>query len=240
MTTRGDGQEAETQAVSEVQHLIDTLYSHGTPIGKTGKTFDSFDALSTRANLKTIEHLMKLSAAKYTLEVGLAFGASAVVFAAMHREQDPDGRHVHIAIDPYQSTVWDGAGTLKLEEARLAETVQVFEEMSSVVLPRLMAEGRRFGMIYVDGSHLFEDVFIDAYYSARLLESGGYLLFDDCADRHVAKVLAFIDSSVPGLKRQKDLTWKQAIARLLGRRQLTIYRRVGAIERQGDAPFANF
>jgi len=27
--------------------------------------------------------------------------------------------------------------------------------------------------MYVDGSHLFEDVFVDAYFGARLLTDGG-------------------------------------------------------------------
>ena len=34
-------------------------------------------------------------------------------------------------------------------------------------------------MIYVDGSHNFEHVFIDAYYSVQLLDMGGVVLFDD-------------------------------------------------------------
>jgi hypothetical protein len=81
----------------------------------------------------------------------MAFGGSAVVFAAVHRSHNPTGRNAHIAIDPFQGTVWDNVGRLKLAEANLTDLVNVIEDRSSVVLPRLMAEGRQFGVIYIDG-----------------------------------------------------------------------------------------
>jgi hypothetical protein len=87
---------------------------------------------------------------------------------------------------------------------------------------------------------LFEDVFIDAYFSMRLLEEGGYLLFDDSADPHVAKVLAFINASISGLERQPDTTIKQTVARYVGKRQLTVYRRVGTVDRAWNARFDRF
>lgn len=47
------------------------------------------------------------------------------------------------------------------------------------VLVDLMAESAEFDLIYVDGSHLGLDVAVDAALSWQLLESGGYLVFDD-------------------------------------------------------------
>jgi cephalosporin hydroxylase len=225
--------------VDDTVALIETLYSAGYAIGQNGKKFD-LGCISTRRNLETIERLMKQSSPSNTLEVGFGFGGSAVVFAAMHRNRDPSAHGVHIAIDPYQDTQWDCAGRLKLQEADLSDFVEVLEEKSSTALPRLMAEGRRFGMIYIDGSHVFEDVFVDAYYAVRLLEAGGYILFDDSADSHVAKVLAFINSSVPGLERQAEVTVRQTIARYLGKRQLTVYRRTGTVERQWTSRLRRF
>ena len=219
--------------------LIETLYSAGFAIGKNGKKFD-LGCISTRRNLQTIEHLMKHSSPSNTLEVGLGFGGSAVVFAAMHRKRNSSGHRAHIAIDPYQDTQWDGAGRLKLQEADLSDFVEVLDEKSSTALPRLLAEGRQFGMIYIDGSHVFEDVFIDAYYAVRLLETGGFVLFDDSPDSHVAKVLAFINSSVPGLERQAEVTVRHKIARYLGKRQLTVYRRTGAVEREWTSRLKRF
>jgi hypothetical protein len=159
----------------------------------------------------------------------------------MHEKlRAPEIHHRHVAIDPFQSTVWDSVGKMKLAELGLLGTVQIFEEKSSFVLPRLLEQGRRFGIIYVDGSHLFEDVFIDAYYSARLLEPDGYLLFDDSTDPHIKKVLAFINTSVTSLERQAEGTFRHTVARMLGRKQLTVYRRRGAVEREWNAAFHSF
>jgi len=220
--------------------LIEALYSTRRIIGRTGKEFDGPKGISSLNNLKTIEQMMERYSPRKTLEVGLAFGGSATVFASTHKKNNPTGLCAHTAIDPLQTSHWDGCGRLRLEETQLMEFVEVIEERSSVALPRLMAEGRQYGMIYVDGSHLFEDAFIDAYYCMRLLETGGYLLFDDCSDPHVAKVIAFIDASVPGLERQAETNLKQTIARYLGKRQLTVYRRIGPVEREWTARFKRF
>jgi hypothetical protein len=47
------------------------------------------------------------------------------------------------------------------------------------VLLDLLGEGARFDLVYVDGSHLALDVLVDAALSWRLLEEGGFLVFDD-------------------------------------------------------------
>jgi cephalosporin hydroxylase len=228
------------ESKGDLEDLIEKLYSANRAIGNTGREFDRLAALSSRGNLRTIEQLMKQHSPRYTLEIGMAFGGSAVAFAAMHKNSNSTACQVHVAIDPFQSAVWDNVGRLKLAEAHLTNFVEVIEEKSSIVLPRLMAQGRRFGVIYIDGSHLFEDVFIDAYFSMRLLEAGGYLLFDDSTNSHVAKVIAFINASIPGLERQPEITLKQTIARFVGKRQLTVYRRIGTVDRQWDAPFDRF
>jgi hypothetical protein len=47
------------------------------------------------------------------------------------------------------------------------------------VLLELLAGEERFDFVYVDGSHLALDVLIDAAFTWRLLNVGGFLLFDD-------------------------------------------------------------
>ena len=59
-------------------------------------------------------------------------------------------------------------------------------------LLRLVEKGEQFGLVYVDGSHIFEDVFVDAYFGSRLLAEQGIIAFDDCRDLHVLKVIKFI------------------------------------------------
>jgi cephalosporin hydroxylase len=50
---------------------------------------------------------------------------------------------------------------------------------SAVELDRLAGEGQEFDLIYLDGSHLRDDVMIDSILAWRVLKIGGYLIWDD-------------------------------------------------------------
>lgn len=59
------------------------------------------------------------------------------------------------------------------------DRMEVLKEKSEDALPRLIADGRKFDWIYIDGSHLFENVITDAILSHLLLRVGGLMIFDD-------------------------------------------------------------
>ena len=183
------------------------------------------------------------------MEVGLSFGGSALVFASSHRELGHAPRGQHVALDPYQEEVWDSCGLLALGRAGLFEYVDFRPAYSSRELPKLLEGGERFGLVYIDGSHLFEDVFVDAYYVARLLADGGVAAFDDISNPHVAKVIRFLRSNLSGALRELDMSvyrrrkqdrFIYRIARRLGKTQLTAFRRVADVKRKWDTSFHAF
>ena len=57
--------------------------------------------------------------------------------------------------------------------------VNVIRESSFEALPKLYTNGKRFDLIYIDGSHHSANVLFDAVVSFRLLRVGGILVFDD-------------------------------------------------------------
>jgi SAM-dependent methyltransferase len=59
------------------------------------------------------------------------------------------------------------------------ERVRKLVGESGRLLPELVAEGRRFDLVYVDGSHHGLDVLVDASLAWRLLTAGGVVIFDD-------------------------------------------------------------
>ncbi|WP_217575895.1 class I SAM-dependent methyltransferase [Mesorhizobium sp. GbtcB19] len=64
----------------------------------------------------------------------------------------------------------------------LAEFQGRFEKlkaMSSAALAGLIAERRRFDLIYIDGSHHSADVLADAVASWQMIDKGGLIIFDD-------------------------------------------------------------
>jgi predicted O-methyltransferase YrrM len=194
---------------------------------------------STINNLRTLARLMAETKPGRTLEIGLGPGASALLFASYHQEAGHPPQS-HVAIDPHQlsPTAFNSAGLRELEEAGLASFVSHHNGLSSLELPKLINEGATFDLIYIDGSHLFEDVFVDAYFSLHSLNDGGVMLFDDSTANHVLKVVRFVRNNMRSCLVEVDLSayrddspYRYRIARALGRLQLTAFRRVGPKER---------
>jgi len=122
--------------------------------------------------------------AQQTFETGLGFGISTLFICEGLLTNGPDGRHV--AVDPYQfsrlpshRTTYAGVGLQILEEAGVRDLVEFHAEESQIVLPRLLAEGRRFDLAFLDGNHRFEGVFLDVIYAVRLLKQGAIVFVDD-------------------------------------------------------------
>ena len=90
----------------------------------------------------------------------------------------------------------------------------------------------------MDGSHNFEDVFIDMYYSIALLEPGGMVLFDDSQNQHVKKVLRFVRRNLFHCLKDMDLRphhpshcgIKYRVAQSLNRAQLTAFEKINEAE----------
>lgn len=216
--------------------------------GATGKKFTNLGSRSTINNLLTLYSLMLDYKPQKTLEVGLAFGASCLALAAAHRELNHSPLKQHIAIDPFQSGAWDNVAHKLLAQERLLEYVNIYEKHSYLILPNLIDNNKKFDLIYIDGSHLFEDVFIDFYYSSKLLSESGLLAFDDCTSKHVKKVLSCIDSNFSHSFKRVNISqyrvnfskFKQKAANILHMNQLTVYQKIGKFNRPQSTIFKNF
>ena len=214
---------------------LDRLYSDRTIIGRSGKEFDNKGALSTPNNIRFLRSVMLDLGPERTLEVGLAFGGSALAIASCHRELGHSQPSVHTAIDLAQSSYWDNVAQDALERAGLSDLVRVIEQPSATALATLYARGERYDLIYIDGSHQFEDVFVDFYFVGRMINTGGVVLFDDSTDPHIAKVLRFIRRNYKSAFEEIDLAKylsadigkiRRRVGRLMGRLQLTSFRKL--------------
>lgn len=217
-------------------------------VGREGKVYEGLAALSTLNNLLCLRRLMMELKPTRTLEVGLSFGGSCLVFTASHRDLGRPGSGQHTALDPFQSGVWQDCGVLAVERAGLTEFLNLRQASSQLELPKFINEGASFDLVYVDGSHLFEDVFVDAYFIARLLSEGGVVAFDDSSNPNVAKVLRFLRRNLRETLPEVDLAPYRAdgngmgyrLGRLVGKTQLTAFKRIGICEREWNAPFTSF
>lgn len=228
-------------------HRLARIFETGVSENRHGAEI-TINSTSTLNNLHVLRELIIQRKVAETLEIGMAFGASALAILATMREVHGTGPFHHTAIDPFQSEHWQGAGAHLVELEHLSERFTLIEELSFVALPSLHKQSAKFDLIYVDGSHIFEDVFIDFYVSSFLLRAGGCLLFDDCRDSHVDKVVRFIVSNYSSILRPLDLSpfempdkpFFKRLGNRLGVSQLKGFEKTKEPPRQWDAGFVRF
>jgi predicted O-methyltransferase YrrM len=123
-----------------------------------------------------LQGLIRQRRPKTTLEVGLAFGISALFICEALQAA---GGQRHIAIDPNQSTQWQGIGINNLRQAGFGDMVELHESSSHLALPQLEANGTRIDFAFIDGWHTFDHALTDFFHVDRILSVGGVVVFDD-------------------------------------------------------------
>lgn len=142
-----------------------------------------------------IQHLIRTFKPMACAEVGCAMGAStlAILYALQQ-----NGAGAHVAIDPHQlgcaTDEWNGVGLSMVGRAGLSHRLEFMSEPSHSALPRLLAQGRRFDLIVIDGWHAFDATFVDYFFSDLLLHEGGVLIFDDWSLPQVHQVCWFLET----------------------------------------------
>lgn len=136
-----------------------------------------FDRVTLPSNdCDRLRDLVVAERARVVIEIGLGYGSSALAIGeALASQKDAQ----HLVIDAFQDRFgnvgWDsitGAGLEPICELRL--------ERSQLALPRLVAEGFVADAAFVDGSHVFHNVFVDLYFLRELVRPGGLVILDDC------------------------------------------------------------
>ena len=89
--------------------------------------------------------------AKTAIEIGLAYGSSALAIAEALVIVGSDHAR-HVIVDAYQDRFYS-SGWSAIAEAGLAGLCSLIEERSETVLPRLLGEGIVADAAFVDGSH---------------------------------------------------------------------------------------
>ena len=145
-----------------------------------------FDGARFQASGETSGHPFWLNAFKdvrgdirNVLEIGAFEGQTTVFLAWLFPQAQIT------CIDPWQNynEVSSGMNDVKAvfdeNTKNLKNRVRSIRGNSSRELPRLITEGDKFDIIFIDGSHYYGDVMIDSQLSWRLLKPGGVLIWDD-------------------------------------------------------------
>ncbi len=174
--------------------LLKSIYKVGYVEDSEGNSINPFPTSIPFETGALLYDLVRTEGLKKTLEVGMAYGLSTLFICQAHRD---NGIGSHTAIDPNQDTVYKSVGLLNVKKSNLGNLLRFFQAPSSEVLPRLCQEGERFDFAFVDGRHLFDYVLVDFFYVDKLLETEGYVVFDDIWLPAVRKVVTFILRNKP-------------------------------------------
>lgn len=133
--------------------------------------------------------LRQLAKGKRVLEVGSAYGYSAVVMAL--------GGAKHItAVDPHAWLPSFNVMEANLRAYNVYHVVDIMRSWSFDVLPTLSTLGHQFDLIFIDGDHSESTVTHDVEWAERLLAPSGVLACHD-----------YDEVTCPGVRQSLD-AWK--------------------------------
>ena len=186
----------------ESQAVLAGLYDRQPQLGDDGALhpIDATTRITPGEGLELIA-LLNRAQADAVLEIGLGYGFSTQFLLAGLQQR---GGGQLLAIDPFQSSDWQGIGrglAAATASAVAGLAFRCIEEPSALALPALERSGERFGLIFVDGYHRFDDVLCDVTAAARLCTPGGVIVLHDLWLPAVRAVVAFLDSNRLDLQR---------------------------------------
>ncbi|MDB6039248.1 MAG: fabF, partial [Verrucomicrobiales bacterium] len=172
--------------------LAGTLYAHGEVVLASGLKRELFPwTISAEAGAILYEMILREKPER-TLEIGMAYGLSSLFICQAHHDK---GGGDHVAIDPCQREEFLAIGLHNIEKAGLSRYLRFIEQPDYVALPLILAEGKPYQFVFIDGLHMFDYTILDFFYCDRLLTEDGILFFDDCLAPGVAKVVEYVRSN---------------------------------------------
>jgi predicted O-methyltransferase YrrM len=138
-----------------------------------------------------LRDLLVAERARVVVEIGLAYGRSALAIAEALVMRGHNGAR-HVIIDAYQH-LFHNAGWEAIESAGLSGLSTLTTGRSQLELPRLVAREFVADAAFVDGSHIFHNVFVDLYFLREVVRPGGLIVLDDCQWPSVATAVRYFE-----------------------------------------------
>jgi predicted O-methyltransferase YrrM len=177
-----------------LEKFIEELYARGVVQGEDGTVCKILPMSLAPGRGAFLRDVCRAERPTSTIEIGMAYGLSTLFIIQTLLENDAASRR-HVVMDPFQTDRFHDAGRRVIREAGVEPLVDFHQDYSEYVLPRLLREGRRFDLAFVDGNHCFDHVFVDLFYLDRLLKASGLLVLDDCFLDSVHAVCRFVQTN---------------------------------------------
>ena len=177
-----------------LEKFIEQLYARGIVQDEDGKEFEVFPTSLTPERGAFLRDVCRAERPGSTIEIGMAYGLSTLFIIQTLLENGASSCG-HTVVDPFQTGRYGNAGRRVIREAGVDHLIDFHPDYSEYILPRLLREGRRFDLAFIDGNHHFDHVFVDLFYLDRLLKPWGLLVLDDCVLDSVHTVCRFAQTN---------------------------------------------
>jgi predicted O-methyltransferase YrrM len=171
---------------AEADAILNEMYSASTLQGANGPVeIDQITKVDEVCGAE-LNRLVRENGTTNSLEIGLAYGFSTIwIMDALA----PEGEH--IALDPFQSSLWHGVGATQARRLS-SKRFNLIEDYSIHALSDFIRADKTFDSIFIDGNHRFDDVLVDFYLADQVLSVGGLMVLDDTWMASIRTVVAFV------------------------------------------------
>jgi predicted O-methyltransferase YrrM len=183
-----------TEASRPIHEALERLQVEGSVAASDGSQHDLFPVAIPASEGDALREWVINEGASRTLEIGLGFAVSTL-YICHGLVETGNLRARHVAVDPHQSSRFANCGLQLLAEAGARQIVEHHSELSQIALPRFVDEGRLFDLAFVDGDHRFDAVFVDLFYTARLVRPGGVVMLDDYQLPAIERAVSFFTNN---------------------------------------------
>src|SRR4051794_39365798 len=153
-------------------------------VGRETETESFFDAISLDEALE-VYSAVRAVGPDHSAEIGFCCAGSGL---AILKGLEDQGRGMHHACDPYQSSYAKNAGLRNVERAGLAHRLEFHEKFPEEVVPGLP----RLQFVFIDASHLFDMSIVDFVLADKKLDVGGVVAFHDLWMPSLQKLVRYI------------------------------------------------
>lgn len=167
--------------------ILKNIFSTGKFINSSGQEIVVNSATSSE-QCEFLKQIIRQNQFNRSLEIGFAYGISTL---AITEEVNKNGGR-HSVIDKFQCSEWGGNGLDLLKQADLSSKLDFFEEYSYIVLPELLAKGKKIDFAYIDSTKVFDWLLVDFFLIDKMLDVNGIIVFDDAGYYSIRKLLRFI------------------------------------------------
>ncbi len=173
--------------------IVEEIFDKRTTQSTDGKTVP-VNAQISRHEGDLIRRCVDEISAEVSIEVGLAFGTSAMIICECLRKT---ANTRHYVIDPYQmyEASYGGIGLNNLRRSGFGEITEFIDKPSQLALPELVQRNVKADFAFIDGWHTFDHTLVDFFFIDQLLKEGGIVILDDTDWPAVKKLVSFIESN---------------------------------------------